>query len=1323
MAKNFCTFIPSKGKNLFNALKKQFGYSTARDVFLRAINPKFIDKYKKNLSLDEEGVPSYESLMNNSYMKKFIGEAQMINGLNKQYPSMEDTIENYSNLVESAYQFNTTNSQRDDFVATVDYTDDGKIKVAFHKKSDDALKKFKEQYSSQKLNEKLVELFRPLGVTVGLLSQEEVKAGRIGVTDFSIARNIATGFTSMIKVANNMEGAMHLSEEFAHLLVGIFRDQPLMQRAIDTLKNNEDALRQILGNEYEDTIDFQNGDMEKVAEEALGKILQKNLSDNEEKISTPAPSLFQRLMNWIVKQFKGYNANDVQDVIDYTDSLMSSVMENILNGTRQITKEDISKSQREAQFNALSDRIERNIQILKEGAKTEAKRYKISKTSKNKNYVKTSINEILEYTKEDADTVEGLFNYSKQALNNLRNLDALFSALDTMTPEQKFRFLRNVRSYIQSYAGFIKSLNDAIIEDEAEEDNMFLRDFTFNGEPISIQEVLADLNNLSEQLSRKYTKTAFPAFTEFLKPFLGDEIVVPFGRYAGTRMSAEELIAEAQKDISFMDRWLDSMADSSDVVLQAYDAAVKDAKDKARLKTIDDIQKIRMFREEAENMGITDFDWMFEYDNEGHKTGNYISEINYGQFEKDLKEFTQQLDEKYGKNPSGEQAMAKIAEREAWLEAHSTTYFGTYEPNPLMYRNKAYDNLTSNQREILDKFMDFKIGFDEVLPESKVSANKAIQMRKAGNQRLWQSISSPSTIYQNIKGAVANTFLEQEDDDQLHGVSAKGLTDFAGNEFLMLPVLYTNRLKNPDELNTDIFGTLMSYAYMANQYHQMDEVIDPLEIGYSLLTETRKVRKTKGNKKLEEQFRTLNLDVTNKIFQNESNIKQKLDDFRESQIYGKYLKDEGTFFGSNVSVNKTTSFILKMSSLAQLGVNWLANMANVATGTCMQRIEAAAGQFFNFKELRKADSIYRNELLPMMSELGSRNKTNKLDLFYELFDVKQDFGDRLKKRTQTKNFLQRLFGADIAFMGQYAGDHWLYGRTAIAMALREKVKLNDKEMSLWDALQVENVKNDSDVKKLNYRQITDLDGNPFNVAEFSRRVAHINQVCFGIYNDDDANAANRVAMGRLLQQYRKWMKIQFSRRFQAGQMNLATHTWEEGYYITIGRILQQLKRGEIQLSAVWDKIKDRGDEEGANLRRALTELAQFFAVWALANIIDWPDDKHRPYALKLAEYSAKRLAHELGGLAPSLTMPQELLKTVRSPIPSATVVQDIFNLVKSSTNPADWFDEMKSGPYKGMSTWEKNFLKAPIPGVSQYRQVDRFIGQLDNSINYYARPY
>ena len=57
----------------------------------------------------------------------------------------------------------------------------------------------------------------------------------------------------------------------------------------------------------------------------------------------------------------------------------------------------------------------------------------------------------------------------------------------------------------------------------------------------------------------------------------------------------------------------------------------------------------------------------------------------------------------------------------------------------------------------------------------------------------------------------------------------------------------------------------------------------------------------------------------------------------------------------------------------------------------MQNIEAVAGEFFNAKELLDADGIYMKELGAFLNELTSRNKTNRLSLLGELFDIKQDF--------------------------------------------------------------------------------------------------------------------------------------------------------------------------------------------------------------------------------------------------------------------------------------------------------------------------------------------
>ena len=742
-------------------------------------------------------------------------------------------------------------------------------------------------------------------------------------------------------------------------------------------------------------------------------------------------------------------------------------------------------------------------------------------------------------------------------------------------------------------------------------------------------------------------------------------------------------------------------------------------KDKARFATIDFSKKVKAFMLKAESKGFKSFDWMFERDKDGNLTGNYISSVNTGQFQKDLEEFEKELKEKYGENPTGENAKKKIAEKREWLNTHAVMPFGAPIPHHTYYHNPAFDKLTSVQKSLYEEYLGLKDEMDRLLPNKRVDMFKAIQIRKDTAQRILDGGLSPSRIFENIKESIKEDWSSAADDDQLFGENVVGgLTDFSGKEFYTLPILYTNRLKNPNEISTDAIGSLLAYSYMANQYSAMNEVLEELELGYDLIAHHRKVSSTRGNRKVVEKIKDFGIEAVNETFLNESNIVQRLNDFRESQIYGRYLKDQGSVLKDKVNVNKAASQVLKISSLAQLGFNWLANIANAATGVAMVNIEAAAGQFFNAKELAKADKEYAVLIPDFTKNLANRVKNDKLSLFFELLNVKQDFSQNIK-REQRKNLFLRFFGPEVAFIGQQAGDHWLYGRVAIAMSLRQKVKVNGREMSLWEALKVVNSPYSNDIKQLNKEDIKNVDGSDFDFGKFSRKVASVNQNLFGIYNDDDANAANRVAQGRLLQQYRKWMKPAFNKRFQAGQKNLATDTWDEGYYRTMFRIILQLKRGEVQLGALKSQLRP---EERANLRRGIVELAQFFAVWAIANFIKWPDDKDRPYAIKLAEYTARRLTHELGTLAPSPYLLQEMLKTVKNPVPSTSVGINLVNLVSSACWPGDWTDEIQSGPYKGLSTLEKNIIKAPFPFISYYKQIDKATHNIDTSTLFYVRP-
>lgn len=1317
---SYCVYQPSIGRDLFKGLKKQFGYDTAREVFLRAINPEFISDYKNSLSLDAEGIPSLESVLSNSYIQKFIGNKKFIETLQQEYSETEDTINNYRAHLESAYSFNTSSPYRDSFVAIVDRTSENKIRVSIVPKNEQNINTFNNQYSSFKLNSKLEEMFKPIGITIGNLTTAEVSAGRTGVIDFSKASKIASDFSTMIKVANNIEGDHAISEEFSHLIIGVYKKDPLVRRALQVLISNDDAVKKILGNQYEDTVLFHKGNKELIAEEALGQILQKNLLKTVNLDNLPNQSLFTRMLNYIKSLFKRFDYNKVDRAIISSNSAMSELAKSILNGTKTITQEDIVNSERNVRFNSLSDRVARNIKILEDAAKVEIKRHKIT-SEEHIEEAERRINKVLDYTNPTQDTVLGIYKYAKSALSTLKGLNTKFQNLDDEDLNSKFKLIRLTRSYIQSYHGFIEALSDAMIEEEGSEDSMFIREFRNSiGDVNTLKSVLNDLIALSKNLTNRYIKLAVPTFAEFLKPYVGDFVIVE-----GNKVSIEEALKEAEYDISFLDRWVDSMADSADPILQSVDLASKYVKENARHKFIEVSKEIQRWRMKAESLGITTFEWMFEKDSSGNKTGKYISEVNDSKFLKDLEEMESSLEEKYGVNPSDRESIqAKARERGEWLSTHATNIFGAAKADPVVYRNTEYDALSDAQKELLKEYLDLKEKADALYPQNRVFRTKAIQMRKTKSQRLIESSTSINGLIDNVKQSIQESFLERSDDDQLYGdeVTKHGITDFGGSEFMTLPVLYTNELENLNDLSTDVVATLMCYTYSALNYEALESLVDPLEVGKIILEEHRKVRKTSGSNKLVEKINSFGIEAINKVYEEGNNILARYNDFLESQIYQRYLKDEGNFGDSKISKTKTVNWLLKVSSVAQLGFNWLANLANAANGLAMQNIEAAAGEFFKASELAQADIIYGKEIASYIAEIGSRSPTNKLALFMEMFDIKQDFAAQLKD-SQKKNILERLFGANIGFIGQQMGDHWLYNRTAIAMLLRHKVNVPGKgTMSLWDALQIENKFEDNDqIKILRLPEgTTNEDGSPVDIIRIGETIDKVNQHLFGIYNDADSNAANRVSLGRLLMQYRKWMKPSFNKRFQAKQYNAITGREEEGYYRTLLKFAAELKRGQFQLVAQWDKLST---QEKANVKRAITEILQFLAIAAVVKFVDWDDDKDRTWASKLAEYTARRLKHELGSLVPGMSMVKELTKTVSTPMASLSVINSGIRLIDSLITPEDWTDELQSGPYKGMSTLQKNIMKAPIPGLTHYRQMDRFLDDVDTSIQFYVRSY
>lgn len=219
------------------------------------------------------------------------------------------------------------------------------------------------------------------------------------------------------------------------------------------------------------------------------------------------------------------------------------------------------------------------------------------------------------------------------------------------------------------------------------------------------------------------------------------------------------------------------------------------------------------------------------------------------------------------------------------------------------------------------------------------------------------------------------------------------------------------------------------------------------------------------------------------------------------------MKDEGTFGDTRIDKAKSAGFINMITSLGGLALNSLAGLANITVGKVMMRVEAISGEFFGYKNLVNSDKIYTSNIAEFLGELGNRIRISKLALWNEKFDVMQEYETDIKNTNfDRKTWFSRMFNMSSLFFINNSGEHWMQTRTSLALADATKVKLNGKEISLWDAMEVVYLdpSNPSLGATLEVKKgVTKLDGSSLtkeDLRKFERKTKGLNNRMHGIYN-------------------------------------------------------------------------------------------------------------------------------------------------------------------------------------------------------------------------------
>lgn len=1327
MAKS-CKIKPSNCNILFDTANKKLGRKAAITLYYVSNNPDFRKKYEKSLSIDAEGFPTLESLLSIKEVRDLIQDTKIMEMLNNEQKVFENTRTNYDICLGQAHTFNTTSTYKDRFIAVVEKKDKG-IAVTIVPKNKNNIDLFKNQYGTKTLNDAIARIFEPIGITVGNLSVAEERAGRRGVTNFEAAKRVCKDFASIIRVANNMEGAEALLEENCHLIIGALlgKDDPMIKRAIALLKSNPELIKTLLGGTYRSNFKYHEGNLDKLAEEALGHLLMDKLKrDNTTRYKIP---VLNRIVDYIKSLFRKISLKDVQSALHEADSLLNNLASSIHNDTLKLTEKDILSSGRNLKLNSLREDIDRNIEILQKLLDVETKRYQIVKDPDKKNKIKNiaeGLSNTIEEVKNSQEsekeknlkTIQSFFTFMSHILVEIDSVRREYATYEELNMKEKFNLLNRSRIYIHAYDEYLRNMQKIVAEESTNEDSEFLQSFDLAGESTNIKELLQGVIEQHILVQEYYKAEVISTFSSWLESRFGKYITAKDGE----KISIQSIVSEARNgDIAFHDRWVSSMADSSDELLQMVDLMVKAQRDKTHTETISYIKRIQRWLEKAKELGISDYEWMFEKDKNGNKTGYYIRPINIASLTEDYNKYIDGLKERGKKEVD-----IKILGRK-WLAIHQ---------NDPKYKNSEYYSLSESYKKILEEYLDLKEEMENgSYPPHIVDRYKCIQDRMSGTQRFLTS-TTPTKIVENIKTSILTTFFSKSDDvNELGNLESSVLKHFDGSELLTLPLYYTVQLENPNELSTDVGASLMKYAYATSNYRNMSEITDALDTGKIILKGERKTPEKRAGKILVEKMFSWNRGEQSVIYKEHTRILEKYLDYIKAAVYGLPKAEVGSIQAGELGKldgNKVVSWLLRTASSAQMKLNIEADFANLLTGEVMTAIEALFNEYFNAKTLTRATKEYIYMIPEHLANKSSLIKNDKLSLFIELFNVDQNFKTNINNANM-KKLAERVLGSEWGYIGQEVGNSWIYNRIAIAICIEKKVFVPgvSEPVSLWDALEIRNEFGDnSRVKRMYLKEgVTDLEGNPIDLFEVKEIIRNTIQGIVGNYSDEDPIAANRYVIGSFLMMYRRFIVPQFNKRFRWGRYNVIKKVWERGYHIEffffLGGILNDLYH--LKWQVVTSKIKNIKEEKA--LMQALTEYAVFLTIYALISLgyDDDDDDKEkinkRSRRSIATEYYLRRLHHEVGFFTPTWTMLSEWRKNLANPIPLAATIDNMINLVQSLATPADYVNEIERGPYKGMSTLEKHFYKAPIPVVSQYKQMHDYLYNLDQSILFYKRQY
>lgn len=761
------------------------------------------------------------------------------------------------------------------------------------------------------------------------------------------------------------------------------------------------------------------------------------------------------------------------------------------------------------------------------------------------------------------------------------------------------------------------------------------------------------ISKLEDNISKKADATML----QFMTEIVGSEGI--------NGVSAQLITKGVGKDSSIFD-YLYCASKISDPRGAVVGTLIRNAQDSRDMAMRDIANRIKRATYELRKAGITDTSFMYE------ENGYIISDIDWNKYWKARKVHLNNL-RKQGLTGIKLKEAIELWEFNNTEERVVDSKSERVESVPNSEYRKDMPELSEAEEKYYKTMMQIKGEMGTLLPNAAQKQYVPPQIRRG----FLDAIKEPGfkAKLRAVKNLVKGIYTIWEDDSDFtkSGILVEGEEYSIGSGNLEgkpkkeVPIRYINKLskESKGELLKDFSGALTIFSGMAINYSAMHEVASTVEFMYNqIASKAPKARDSKTGRILTDVFDA----GKNKIMQSiqEEGTTKTQDLVRQiidAQVYGIKTKDQSR-------LAKIMRSFLKYSGVKALAVNVKGAISNLLVGEMNALIEAGAGEYFSFADYLWAKGhLFGDTTLKMPGKIMDfiMNTQNSYDfLLADVFDpMPGRFNEMANKRYHSGIFTRVLDTASpLAMYG--TGEYLLNYTTMYAILHKEKVLLNGKKVSLYEAL--DKVNNDDGAAELVVKDgVTDLNGNPITldgefIQKIKRRIRTANESMHGAMSEESKGVIHRTLWGKLVMQFRQWMIEFYSKRFRNDYFDGNTGEIRRGYYREFLRLAKDLKKFDL------DYIKAHYNRENDpvfyhNMRRAATDAFITIALMILKSALDEPDERKGDFWYRMFIYQTERAFMDVSSGNPlsifaNGAMISNFFKILNSPIPSVRTWQD-----------------------------------------------------------------